>query len=298
MAKYCMSVFRLPPLNWLRAFEAAARHLSFTDAAAELNLTQAAISKQIKMLELRLGQPLFVRGPRSLTLTKAAQAFLPKVRDAFERLSAGAQEVFGAAPDRQLKLRVGVSFASLWLAPRLPRFLAVHPDISLRLISSVWNEPLDPDRFDLDIQYGTGNWPGYDAQRLMDETLFPVCAPALAAGLKQASDLRKHPLIHVLGWQDGWEIWLRANQVSGIDAAIGIQTDNSLLAYELAAHGGGIALARSSIAQGMIAANCLVVPFEAAIPVREAFYLLRRADGVPNNAIERFSKWILQECGQ
>ena len=130
----------LPPLPWLRAFEVSARHLSFTSAARELGLSQAAVSKQIKLLELKLGEPLFFRFPRSLGLTKAGEAFLPKVQDAFERLSAGASEVFGPRRADVLTIRCAVGFAVNWLAPRLPDFMARHPDIALRLISSVWNE--------------------------------------------------------------------------------------------------------------------------------------------------------------
>lgn len=182
----------LPPLGWLRAFEAAARHLSFTDAATELNLTQAAISKQVKSLELHLRQPLFIRRPRSLQLKKMGEAYLPKVHDAFERLAIGTREVFGRRRTKELTLRCAVSFAVNWLAPRLPEFLDRHPGKTIRLISSVWNDTFDADVFDLDIQYGTGLWNGVRSHRLTWETITPLCAPSLMGTLplKSPDDLR------------------------------------------------------------------------------------------------------------
>ena len=144
----------LPPLVWLRAFEAAARHLSFTDAARELNLTQAAVSKHVKSLELHLRHALFIRRTRSLHLTKLGEAYVPKVRDAFERLAIGTREVFGGRRPQELTIRCAVSFAVNWLAPRLPSFLGKYPGKQIRILSSVWNEVLDADTYDLDIQYG------------------------------------------------------------------------------------------------------------------------------------------------
>ena len=159
----------LPPLPWLRAFEASARHLSFTNAAAELNLTQAAISKQIKLLEQFLREPLFHRRPRNLVLTKIGEAYLPKVHDAFERLAAGTDEVFGGRNTEVLTVRAAVGFSVNWLGWRLPRFFAQHPGIKVRIVSSVWNDTFDMDRFDLDILYGTGQWPGLRCDRLTFE---------------------------------------------------------------------------------------------------------------------------------
>ena len=151
-------VQRLPSLSWLRAFEAAARHLSFTHAAEELFLTQAAISKQVKLLEQFLREPLFERKPRSLVLTKVGAAYLPKVQDSFERLRAGTQEVFGNRRRELLTLRAPVGFSVNWIAPRLAHYLEQANGPPFRIISTVWNEDFDKGRFDLDIRYGTGNW--------------------------------------------------------------------------------------------------------------------------------------------
>ena len=172
----------LPPLTWLRAFEVSARLLSFTAAAQELHLTQAAVSKHVKSLEQRLQRPLFVRHPRSLELTRWGDAYLPKVQDALERLAHGTREVFGRRQDDLLTIRCSVSFAVNWLSPRLPRFLAEAPESRLRILCSVWADPFDAEALDLDIQYGTGDFPGAVSYRLTQEVLTPLCAPALAAG--------------------------------------------------------------------------------------------------------------------
>ena len=140
---------KLPPLNWLRAFEASARSLSFTQAAAELNLTQAAISKQVKLLEHYLSEQLFIRNPRSLELTKTGEAYLPKVRDCFDRLAAGTNEVFGRRRSEMLTIRCMVGFSINWLAPRLPRFMARHPGVTIRIISSVWGRRIRQGAFRL-----------------------------------------------------------------------------------------------------------------------------------------------------
>lgn len=278
----------LPPLTWLRAFEAAARTLSFTQAGAELHVTQAAISKHVRSLELHLQQALFVRRPRSLDLTKSGAAYLPKVQDALERLDIGTREVFGQRRSRALTLRCAVSFAVAWLAPRLPQFLQSHPDIDLRIISSVWNDSFDKDLFDLDIQYGTGNWPGFVSHRLTWETITPLCAPDLPTRqpLTRPDDLRGHRLLHVLGYQQGWGVWLAAAGARVVDPGQGLQLDSSLVAFDIAAHGGGVALGRLSLALPQIRSGRLIAPFPLAVPIDEAFYLLqpRQADPHPDAA--------------
>ena len=292
---------QLPPLPWLRAFAAAARHLSFTQAATELNLTQAAISKQVKSLELYLRQPLFIRGPRSLTLTKTGEAYLPKVTDAFDRLAAGTREVFGRRRDAAVTLRCAVSFAVNWLAPRLPDFMARHPGKTIRLISSVWNDAFDKDLCDLDIHYGTGAWPGFTSHRMTWERITPLCAPEVLARLPPRpapDDLRHHSLLHVLGYQEGWGIWLNAAGARAVDPGQGLQLDTSLAAFEVAAHGGGIALGRTSLAAKDRAAGRLVAPFALEVPIGEAFYLLQPTTGTAHPDADLFKAWLLAALPQ
>lgn len=283
----------LPPLTWLRAFEASARSLSFTQAAHELNLTQAAISKHVKSLEAHLRQPLFIRGPRSLELTKSGAAYLPSVQDALERLASGTREVFGPRRTGVLTLRCAVAFAANWLAPRLPAFLDANPNLSLRVISTVWNGPFDNDAFDLDIQYGTGNWPGFTSHRLTQETLTPVCAPNLP--LRDPNDLAQQRLLHVLGYQEGWGLWLKAAGAQGVDAGRGLQLDNSLTALELARLGGGVALGRSSLIRRDLTERRLIAPFALRLTSAEGFHLLQPSLGKGHAKAALLVDWL---CAQ
>jgi LysR family glycine cleavage system transcriptional activator len=296
MYELAMSTRRLPHLTWLRAFEASARHLSFTNAAQELNLTQAAISKQVKLLEHYLREPLFERKPRSLVLTKVGAAYLPKVRDGFERLAAGTEEVFGLRRSEVLTVRAPVGYSVNWIAPRLQGFFHHHPDIKLRLVSSVWGDQFDNERFDLDIQYGTGHWPGYTADRLTWEVIKPVCAPSLLYGknaIRKPADLAHHRLLHVLGYEEGWADWLRFAKTNGINSGQGLQFDTSLLAFEFAAHGGGVALARSSMFSIEIERGRLVEPFSIEAPLHEAFHLISPETGRDHPDAQKFREWLL-----
>lgn len=284
----------LPPLTWLRAFEASARTRSFTHAAIELNLTQAAVSKHVKSLELRLRHQLFIRRPRSLELTKSGEAYLPKVQDALERLATGTREVFGHRQGESLTLRCAVSFAAKWLSIRLPEFLDRYPTKSIRVISSVWNDAFDKDAFDLDIQYGFGEWPGFVSHRLTWETITPLCSPGLLARLplRTAEDLRHHRLLHVLGYQEGWAVWLNAAGAKGVDPGAGLQLDTSLTAFEIAGHGGGVVLARSSLAERDLAEGRLIAPIDLAVPIEEAFHLLVPDGGRLHPDAKLFIDWI------
>lgn len=285
----------LPPLGWLRAFESAARHLSFTDAAAELNLTQAAVSKQVKSLELYFREQLFVRGPRSLQLTKTGEAYLPKVQDALERLAIGTREVFGRRRAQELTLRCAVAFSVNWLAPRLPDFFRRFPGKSIRIISTVWNDAFDETLFDLDIQYGTGSWSSARSHRLTWETITPLCAPSLLeqAPLNRPDDLQSHRLIHVLGYQEGWGAWLKAAGARAVDPGQGMQVDNSLTAFELAAQGCGIALGRRSLSSRERSSGRLVAPYKLEVPITEAFYLLEPIGKGKHPDVEVFVEWLL-----
>lgn len=279
----------LPPLTWLRAFEASARTLSFTHAGEELHLTQAAISKHVKALEGHLGQPLFLRRPRGLEMTRSGAAYLPKVQDALQRLTLGTREVFGPRRGQALTVRCAVSFAVAWLVPRLPDYLAGHGPI--RLLSSVWNQPFDAEDIDLDIQYGAGSWPGCNSHRLTWETITPLCAPGL---LQAPKELRNHPLLHVLGYHEGWGIWLKAAGVTGVDPGSGIHLDTSLTAFELAAQGGGVALGRSSLAGPALASGRLVAPFALQVPIEEAFHLVEPAGGARHQDSVGFTDWLVR----
>jgi LysR family transcriptional regulator, glycine cleavage system transcriptional activator len=286
---------QMPPLPWLRAFEASARHLSFTNAAAELNLTQAAVSKQVKLLEHYLREPLFERLPRSLTLTKAGAAYLPKVNDAFERLSAGTLEVFGGRRMGILSVRAPVGYAITWLAARLPRFMAAHPKTQVRIVSSVWADDYDIETFDLDIRYGFGSWAGFAADRVTWERLIPICLPDIAARISAPDDLGKERLLHVLGYQEGWATWLAAAGARHVDPGSGLWFDTTPMALEVAAHGGGVALGRSSMLERELATGRLVRPFSLELPIDEGFFLVAPEKGARHPDAALFREWLIAE---
>src|SRR3954471_7049645 len=197
---------RLPPLNAIRAFEAAARHLSFTRAAEELNVTQAAISHQLKGLEDVLGLPLFRRMNRSLMLTEAGQSYLPPLRDALDQIADATAKLKASDSGGTLDISTLASFAAKWLVPRLPRFQERHPQIDVRLSTSSHMVDFTQQEVDVAIRFGRGGWPGVRAERLLTEDVFPVCAPCLLAGgksLKTPEDLANFPLLHedfLIGW--------------------------------------------------------------------------------------------------
>ncbi|MDX1514041.1 MAG: transcriptional regulator GcvA, partial [Gammaproteobacteria bacterium] len=223
---------KLPPLNALRAFEAAARHLSFTRAAEELHVTQAAVSHQVKSLEEYLGIKLFRRFNRSLLLTDEGQAYLPTMTKAFDLMSDATSRLVKKDPAGPLTVSVLPSFAARWLVPRLGRFRRAHPEIDLRIDPATQLVDFGRGDVDVGIRYGRGEYPGLRSDRLMEEDIFPVCSPALLDGehpLKDPEDLAHHTLLHDDGHGD-WRTWLLAAGVDGVDPTRGpIFTDSSML---------------------------------------------------------------------
>lgn len=289
---------RLPPLNWLRAFEASARLLNFTHAAEELNLTQAAISQQVKALESQLGQALFKRLPRGLELTEAGKSYFPVVRESVERLASSTDEIFGQGHRSALSIRSSLVFFTHWIAPRLPRFKALHPDVSIRVASNIWVDEAEFDA-DLEIRYGQGRWPGMKAERLTWDTLVPVCSPALINGdcpLKRPQDLARHPLLHVLGYEEGWGYWLQKNNAERVDSSQGMQFDTLISALAMAELGQGVALARSSLVRHLLDEGRLVAPLGSHVLTKEAFYLVYSTHSLVNPDAAAFAQWLCEEA--
>lgn len=290
---------RLPSLNWLRSFEAYARHLNFTQAANELHLTQAAISRQVKSLEAQLGVDLFKRLPRDLELTDAGMAYMPVIHECIERLSAATDEIFGDTCLQPLRVRVSLVFFTHWLASRLHRFREKHPDITLRFISSIWAGDTNRED-DLEIRYGSGNWVGYKTDRLVCDELFPVCSPTLInqeqLPLSPPDELSRYALLHVMGYEEGWGYWLKQCGFKHIDIPKGIQFDTLISALEMSVLGQGIALGRSSLVQSLIDEGKLIMPFEEKVKTEEAFYLAtpERYSYHPHGEI--FRCWLIQEA--
>lgn len=288
---------RLPPLNWLRAFEASARHLNFTQAAAELSLTQAAISQQVKGLESQLGTNLFKRLPRGLELTEAGQAYMPVIHDSIERLAAATDELFGQGRKRPITVRVNLVFFTTWLAPRLGRFRAAHPEVGLHFTSNIWLDERGKEA-NMEIRYGKGNWAGLRSVQLTYDELFPVCSPRLLCGqLPPASpaELCADSMLHVIGYEEGWGYWLNKTGFPHVDASQGMQFDTLITALEMAVRGHGMALGRSSLVAEMLADGRLIAPFTQRIPASEAFHLSCPSNMQLSPHGETFWAWLVEE---
>lgn len=263
----------LHPLLWLQAFESAARTLSFTAAGNELGVTQAAISQRIRLLEDRLGQKLFVRHARSLSLTPAGQAWLPSIHDAFSRISEGTSEVFGITSERPVTLRATPVIQQSWLAPRLVALHRQKPTILLRLVSAIWPDDFGPEGADIEIRYGRGEWSGLEMLPLGDEHLLPVCAPALARSLNVPADLAGHTLLHAVGFGVGWPGWLQAAGIAHLESECrSLTCDNQVMTLALASQGGGVALTHHRLLEQR---EDLVAPFDMSVPSDERFWLVR-----------------------
>src|SRR5215469_778977 len=286
----------LPPLNGLRAFEAAARHMSFTDAAEELSVTQAAISHQVRGLEQRLGLKLFVRRNRSLLLSEAGQAYLPTVRSAFDQLNEATEKLLQKDRGGHLTVTTTASFALKWLIPRLGGFQRANPEIDVRLSTNTGLIDFSREDVDIGIRYGRGHWPNLVAERLVGEDIMPVCAPALAKGpnaLKKPSDLKRFTLLHIGTFPDDWQVWLTAADLKGIDYTRGVTFDFPLAAYQAAMDGLGVALGRQPLVDPDLKAGRLVVPFEFKRSSDFAYYLVYPPEAIRRRKIKAFRDWVV-----
>ena len=293
----------LPPLNALRAFEAAGRHLSISKAADELHVTAAAVSHQVKTLEDYLETKLFRRSGNALFLTDAGQACLP-------RLSAGFAELEGAVTALRehdlhgaLVLSVAPVFASKWLIPRLERFQTAHPHIDVRLSATLELADFERDGVDAAVRLGRGRYPGLAAHRLFGESVVPMCSPALAKGdppLTRPEDLRHHVLIH-FDWPareqvaPDWATWLRAMGATGVDAGRGPHFTHPDHAMQAAMEGAGVVLGWRSLARADLEAGRLLIPFDLPLPLDVAFYLVYPQGSAQRPKLATFRDWLLGE---
>ena len=299
---------RLPPLNALRAFEAAARHLSFSKAADELSVTPGAVSQQIKLLEEFVQLPLFVRSPRGLTLTEAGASALPSLSDGFDRLEAGARLMTERGGPRRVTVSAAPSFASKWLVPRLDRFTADHPDVDIYVHADMGLVDFASGEADIAVRFGPGGYEGLSETLLMAERIVPVCAPGLITGdppLKTLGDLARHTLLHDDSRaEDGpsWPMWLRAAgapspQEGGIDGTRGPRFNQSSLAIEAAVAGKGVALAKSALAEADLVAARLTVPFDLSTPTDFSYWIVHPEPKAALPEVAAFKAWLLEEAG-
>ena len=296
----------IPGLQSLKAFDASARHLSFTRAAAELNVTPAAVSHQIKELEDAVGAALFLRTSRRMQLTRQGEVLRPVIADALEGLTRALQRIRQADNPTQLKVTASPSIAAKWLVPRLDRFLETVPGADVRI--DVSSTPLDFDRDDIDvaIRFGTGDYPGLAVDKLFSDVIFPVCSPALLKGrkpLREPRDLLAHTLIHLDYEAQGavwpnWRMWMLAAGIKDFNDSRGLHFSQTSLAVQAAIDGHGVALGDSTLVADDIAAGRLVKPFELAIrsPTQFAYHLITRKDTTERPMIKAFRNWILAEA--
>ncbi len=286
----------LPSLNGLRAFEAAARHQSFTRAAEELNVTQTAVSHQIRTLEERLGLKLFDRRGRALRLTEAAEDYLPSVRSAFDELHDATERLVRRDGDATLTISTLTTFAAKWLVPRLGGFQDLHPEISIRITTSTASVDFDRDDVDVAIRYGRGDWPGLRVDRLIREDIFPVCSPKLLDGphpLRRPADLASHTLLQVVGFREDWLVWLTAAKVDGVDPSSGLRFDLIVNALQAAIDGLGVALGRTALVAGDLAMGRLVAPFDISLPIEAAYYVVAPEQTADRPKIKAFREWLI-----
>ncbi|MBA3677250.1 MAG: LysR family transcriptional regulator [Sphingosinicella sp.] len=282
------------PLNALRAFEASARHLSFTKAAIELCVTQAAISHQVKALEERLEQRLFRRLPRGLALTDEGLALLPTLQDSFDRMASLLERLGEGKAREVLSLGVVSSFASGWLIPRLGMLQQVHPHLDVRLFTNNNRVDIAAEGLDFAIRYGDGAWHATDAIQLLRAPLAPLCAPSIARRLAAPHDLLRENLLRSYR-QDEWAHWFAQAGVTG-PAARGPVFDSSLAMVTAAEQGLGIALAPPSMFGRQLGQGSIEQPFDLEISLG-GYWLTWLKSRPMGSAMTAFREWIVAECG-
>lgn len=291
---------RLPPLNALHAFEAAARHESFSGAAKELHVTHAAVSHQIRALEDWLGVPLFERTARSVRLNERGRAYLPLVRGVFDQLHAGTATLLRAARHEALIVTAPPAFAVLWLAPRIGRLWSAHPELGLRLKEMSWLEDVDFTSTDVAVRVGNGDWPELEVVPLLPGTLTPMCSPMLlAAGrpLDSPKDLVHYTLLHAYD-TNGWRQWFKATGLNEADANRGPVFDDTNLIHSATLAGQGIGLLHTAITRKEQAAGLLVRPFEIGPRDDFGYYLVYPRESSSDHRIVRFRDWLLEQAAE
>src|SRR5882762_2240544 len=289
---------QLPPLNALKAFEAAARSESFTRAAEELCVTQGAVSHQVKALEATLGIKLFNRERQRLLITDAGREYLNVIRDALDRIAAGTERIVQRQNSGVLTVSTSPDFAAKWLVYRLGRFAEAHPGIDLRVSATMHHIDFVREEVDVAVRHGAGNWNGLDAVRLCTEQLFPVCSPKLMVGrnrLTKPSDLLKTPLLH-LDDSKAWSQWFDAAGVADAETSHGLTLNRASMLIDAAIDGQGVALARSALAAWDLINGRLVRPFEVALRASKSYWIVCPKASSTLPKITTFRDWLLAEA--
>ena len=290
----------LPPLNALKAFEAAARSESFTRAAEELCVTQGAVSHQVKLLEATLGIKLFSRDRQQLAITDAGREYLNVVRDALDRIAAGTDRLVQRQNAGVLTVSTSPDFAAKWLVYRLGRFAEAHSGIDLRISATMHHIDFAREDVDVAVRHGDGNWGGLDAVRLSTEQLFPVCSPKLMSGrnrIAKPSDLLKFPLLHLDDW-NAWSKWFDAAGVVDADIRHGTALNRASMLIEAAIDGQGVALARTTLAAWDLINGRLVKPFNLSLKLSRTYWVVCPKATSMKPKIKTFRDWLLAEAAE
>jgi LysR family transcriptional regulator, glycine cleavage system transcriptional activator len=289
---------RLPPLNALKAFEAAARHESFTRAAEELCVTQGAVSHQVKGLETELGVKLFTRERQRLIITEQGREYLAVLRDALDRIALGTECLRQHQSSGVLTVSTSPDFAAKWLVNRLGRFSEGNSPIDLRVSATMHHVDFTREDVDVAVRHGDGNWPGLDAVRLSPEQLFAVCSPKLLSGpraIREPADILKHPLLHLDDRKD-WSRWLEAAGLADTDALHGPVLNRASMIIDAAVDGQGVALARTTLAAWDLINGRLVRPFPLTLPVMKTYWIVCPKATASLPKIVAFRDWLLAEA--
>ena len=289
---------RLPQLNALKAFEAAARHVSFTHAAAELCVTQGAVSHQVKALESELGIKLFNRERQRLIITEAGRDYLAAVRDAFDRIAMATERLAQRQSSGMLTVSTSPDFAAKWLVHRLGHFAEAHSGIDLRISATLHHVDFAREEVDLAVRHGDGNWPGLAAVQLSPEQLFAVCSPKLLSGrrrLATPADLLKFPLIHMDSRTD-WNNWLREAGLDEAGVTHGPVLNRASMAIDAAINGQGIALARTTLAAWDLITGHLVRPFPLSLPLSKTYWIVCPQATAELPKLIVFRDWLLRQA--
>jgi LysR family glycine cleavage system transcriptional activator len=286
---------RLPPLNALKAFEAAARHESFTRAADELHVTQGAVSHQVKALETELGVKLFNRERQRLLITESGREYLAVMRDAFDRIAMGTERLVKRQGSGVLTVSTSPDFAAKWLVHRLGRFAEAQPGIDLRVSAMPHHVDFAREDVDIAVRHGDGNWPGLQVTRLCSEHLFAVCSPGLAADLRHPRDVLRFPLLHMDGGQ-AWSSWFEASGIDDVDAIQGPTLNRASMLIDAAVDGHGIALARTTLAAWDLINGRLVRPFAVELPLSRSYWIVCPRAASTQPKLAAFRDWLLAEA--
>lgn len=293
----------LPPLNALRAFEVAARQGSFAHAAAELNVTPAAVSHQVKRLEDYLGVRLFRRLARGLALTEPGERMLPEVNAGFQRLRSGAAAVRAPGSGRVVTVSIAPSLASRWLIPRIQHFRDQYPGFELRIDARAELVDLRRDDVDVALRYGPGGYEDMQVEELPAQSVFPVCSPHLVErepGLETLADLHEHTFLHV-EWRHttqlvpDWRSWLDAVGAPPVESESGPRFSQQNMAVDAAAAGQGVALANELLVADDLASGRLVRPLAESIPQEFRYFLVCLPESTDTARVRAFSEWVFRE---